>query len=118
MSVTFPPEPTEVFTDGLTAWLSERWLDRADKRRSYYAPPSDVETVHVLVVEAIKVEPAKRREGRCRRYLEALLGRTEFELIVVEGVGNTLLAEALLRWGWDHDPRVMDFYHETTPCPS
>lgn len=37
-----------------------------------------------------------------------------FDLVIVEGVGNPILAEALLRWGWDCDPVVMDFYKRKT----
>lgn len=97
--------------DGVYARLRECWV-RADNRRLSCTRQgwTDLPTLHAVVVESIRVEEAQRRQGLCKAYLNALCADPRFELVIVEAVQNPILAEALLRWGWDCDPGVMDFY--------
>lgn len=103
----------QVVVGPLTAWLRECWVDAANPRLSGDWPDWTTRpTFHALVVESVQVEPSQRRQGHLRRFLEELCADQRFARVVVEGVQNPILAEALLRWGWQVDPAVMDFYKE------
>lgn len=106
--VTVPPE--------LTAHLRECFVRRDDLRRSTTNPglwPADV-TLKALVVEVIAVRPEHARKGHCRRFLMELTTLPGRDLVVVEGVANPILRDALVRWGWHHDPHVQDYYRPLT----
>ena len=94
----------------LTAYVRECWVIASNRRLSAPAPCLHGPMLHSLVVETVSVEEGHRRQGHCKRFLDALCADPRFELVIVEGVQNEHLAEALLRWGWDCDPGVMDFY--------
>ncbi len=95
----------------LTARIREAWLDRDNRRLSAGHPDwTERPTVHAIVVESVSVEEAHRREGHCKRFLADICANECFEMAVVEGVQNPVLADALLRWGWEVDSGVMDFY--------
>jgi GNAT superfamily N-acetyltransferase len=95
----------------LTAILRECWILASSLKYSAGYPHWTAEPIiHAIVVESVMVEEPYRRQGHLRRFLEQLCADTRFELVVIEAVQNPLLAEALMRWGWDCDPQVMDFY--------
>ncbi len=103
----------------LTARVRECWIDRANLRLSADHPTwTERPTWSALAIESIAVEEAHRRQGHCRRFLAEVCADPRFEMVVVEGVGNEVLAAALLRWGWRFDPGVMDFYRLTTELAS
>lgn len=62
------------------------------------------------IVEWVEVHESMRRQGVFKGFLGQLVGSNPAELFIVEAVQNPILAEALMRWGWDFDPVVMDFY--------
>lgn len=92
--------------------LRECWLNADNRRQSCGRPGVFAREVHAVVVETIRVDKAHQRQGLCRAYLNTLCADPRFELVVVEGVRNPHLAAALMRWGWDCDPVVMDFYKQ------
>lgn len=95
----------------LTAILRECWVLRDNPRISAEFPHwTDKPTWRAIAVYAVEVEEAFRRGGECRAFLNQLVADGRYELVIVECVQNPILAEALLRWGWDCDPEVMDFY--------
>lgn len=102
----------EQITSGpLTATLRECFVLASNRRQSAEIPGWATEpTIHAIVVESVAVEESHRRQGHLRRFLDLLCSDGRFEMVVVEAVQNPILAEALLRWGWDCDPGVMDFY--------
>ncbi len=103
----------------LTARVRECWIDRANLRLSADHPTwTDQPTIHALVIQSIAVEEAHRQQGHCRRFLAEVCADPRFEMVVMEGVGNEVLAAALLRWDWTCDPGVMDFYRLTTELAS
>lgn len=97
--------------------LRECWYDAADLRSSTTHPEkwAGKPIIHAITVETILVEPEHRRQGHARRFLEELCRDERFEMVVVEGVGNPILAAALMRWGWNHDPKIMDFFKHVEP---
>jgi hypothetical protein len=97
----------------VTANLCECWVLASNLRHSADSPGAwvDEKTIHAIVVETIDVERAFRRQGECRAFLNQLCADDGFDMVIVEGVQNPILAEALIRWGWECDPGVMDFYH-------
>jgi len=102
----------------LTATLRECWVDAGNLRLSGTDPGwTSRPTVHAVVVEIVAVEEAHRRRGECRAFLNQLCSDGRFDMVVVEAVQNPVLAEALLRWGWDCDPGVMDFYWKRSDHP-
>ncbi len=107
------------FKDGLlSATLRECWIDASNLRRSaerqdWTANP----TIHAVVIETVRVEQAHQRQGHFKRFLAAVCADPRFDMVVVEGVQNPVLAEALLRWGWECDPGVMDFYRRRVSNP-
>jgi hypothetical protein len=104
-----------VRTEELTAVLRECWVDKNNYLISCENESVlHAKTIHAIVLESVKVEPRHRRRGFCRRLIEALCLDSRYDLVIIEGVQNRHLADALLRWGWDHDPRVMDFYRRKT----
>ena len=105
------PDNITVHWQHLHATLRECWVLAQDRRRSAQRPGwTDEATIHTIVVEVVKVEEGYRRQGECRGFLNLLCADERFEMVIVEGVQNPHLAEALMRWGWDFDPAVMDFY--------
>ena len=97
--------------DGVHAQLRECWILASNRRESCTSQDWTSEpTLHALVVEYIQVDRERRQQGLCRDFLHALLADSRFELVVVECVQSEILAQALLRWGWECDPGVMDFY--------
>lgn len=105
--------------NGVYAELRECWMLAENRRVSCAAPNwTDQPTIHALVVEVIKVDEELRGRGLCRQFLESLCEDDRFDLIVVECVGNPILADALRRWGWEEDEGVSDFYWEMgAPIP-
>lgn len=99
----------------LSATLRECWV-RADNLRQSCQRPNwtTAPTLHALVLAAIYVPEPLRRLGLCRLFIDALVADSRFEMVIVEGVGNSNLAAALLRWGWNYDPGVSDFYWRNT----
>jgi hypothetical protein len=96
----------------LTAVLRECWYLARNLRCSCEVRAWTVSrpTVHAIVVESVHVDESHRREGHCRRFLEGLCADERFEMVVVEAVQNEHLATALLRWGWEYDPAISDYY--------
>lgn len=90
--------------------LRECWLHESNRRQSIARPGVPGFTVHAIVVERLWVEEAQRRQGHCKRFIERLCAEHPDKLIVIEAVQDPILAEALLRWGWECDSGVMDFY--------
>ena len=108
----------------LTARIRECWVDAANRRLSADFPGwTERRTIHTLVIESVCVEESHRRQGHFRRFLALLCADPRFGMVIVEGVQNPVLAEYLLRDGWDCDPGVMDFYRSRdvadvqTPAP-
>lgn len=102
---------TTVHAGPLTAVVREAWIDAENKRSSGdWATWTDRPTIHSIVIESVKVAEDHRREGHFKRFLAVICADERFAMVVVEGVQNPILAEALLRWGWDCDTGVMDFY--------
>lgn len=103
-----------IFMDRLVhATCGECWVLASNCRVSATRPGWTSEpTLHAFVIETIKVDEPHRRQGYCRRFIESVCEKAvgAYELVIVEAVGNPILAEALMRWGWSHDPSVMDFY--------
>jgi hypothetical protein len=90
--------------------LRECWILSGNRRISQETPWSGKSQIHAIVVETVKVDKEHRRQGHLKRFLEVLCSDARYEMVVVEDVQNPILAEALLRWGWEVDTRVMDFY--------
>jgi hypothetical protein len=108
----------EVNSGLLTAVLREAWIDAENRRLSYDQPNHcDRPTIHSIVVEYVYVSPWHRRQGHCKRFLMELCADARFDMVVVEAVQNPILAEWLLREGWDCDPKVSDFYHTRRVTP-
>lgn len=69
--------------------------------------------LHALVLEGIVVAENFRRQGWCRAFIKGMRDAVEnkrYDLAIVEGVQNQILADALTRWSWQCDPQIMDFY--------
>jgi GNAT superfamily N-acetyltransferase len=101
----------EVQIGPLYAAVRDCWVLDADRRTSY--PRQDMATgpaTHALAIESVHVDEPHRRQGHLTRFLEMATADPRFDLVTVEGVQNPVLAEALIRWGWEWDPGVMDFY--------
>ncbi len=106
--VTVPPE--------LTVTLRECFVRWDDLRQSTVRPslwPAGA-ALKALVVETLAVRPEHARKGHCRRFLMELTTLPGRDLVVVEGVVNPILRDALVRWGWHHDPHVQDYYRPLT----
>ena len=101
-----------VHNGAITARIRECWVWAENRRVSFSASGLTLKpTIHSLVIEYIGVDESERRQGIARRFIEQACNDARFEMVIVEGVQNPILAEALIRWGWDYDPGVMDFYH-------
>ena len=89
---------------------------RADDLRLSTQTPhwSNFPLLTAIVVESIAVPEQSRREGHCKQFIAILCDHPKYDLVVVEGVQNPILRDALIRWGWWHDPVVMDFYWPRT----
>ncbi len=95
----------------LTARIRECWIAADNLRVSGDYPEwTDRPTIYSIVVEYVEVEKPHRGHGECRAFLEQFKEDKRFDMVVVEGVQNPILADALLRWGWEVDRGVMDFY--------
>lgn len=106
----------KIKTDILVATLRECWVLAENLRASATERCGQFATKSVLpalVLETIRVHEPHQRQGHCRRFIEEICGRPGFEIFIVEAVGNKDLAAALMRWGWDFDAGVMDFYRRT-----
>lgn len=102
---------TEVIRGPLTATLRECWARIDNLRQSAEIPGWSVSSlIHAIVIESVAVEDQHRRMGHLKRFVESLCLDERFEMVIVEAVQNPILADALLRWGWDCDPQIMDFY--------
>ena len=102
----------QVITIGpLTATVRDCWIDASNRRLSADRPNwNNRPAIYSIVIETVIVEEAHRRQGHFSRFLATVLADTRFDMVVVEGVGNKILAEWLMRHEWDCDPEVMDFY--------
>ena len=87
------------------------WVNPSNLRESC-REQVDPFTLHALVLEWVEVAETHRRQGYFKRFLDQLLHQVAYDhdLMIVEGVQNSILADALTRWGWEYDPGVMDFY--------
>ena len=94
----------------LTAIVRESWYNPNRLREYVNKQGLPGFSLHAIAVWSVYVEHQHRRQGHCKRFLEALQADDRYDMVVVEAVQNPILAEALLRWGWDCDPQVMDFY--------
>lgn len=104
----------------LCAGLRECWVLKSNRRISREVPwPSNLPAYFAVVVETVMVLEPHRRQGICKRFIQRIVNHPTAELVIVECVQNPLLAEALLRWGWEVDEGVMDFYWDKPkeqPC--
>jgi|SRR5580700_29421 hypothetical protein len=99
----------------LTATIRECWVDAEHLRLSAERPNWTMRpTIHAIVVETVKVEDASQRQGHFTRFLDMVCADERFDMVVVEGVGNKMLAAWLMRQGWEYDSGVMDFYRRRT----
>ena len=95
--------------EALTARLRACWV-RRDNFRLSAAKKWDEPCLRALVVEYVRVDERVRRQGVCKRFLARVVAEPGYDLYVVEAVQSPHLADALMRWDWDFDPEVMDFY--------
>jgi hypothetical protein len=102
-------------TNFLDAFIRECWVRKDNLRVSciHQGGFNGDPTWHAIVLESITVGENHRREGHCRRFIETLATDARFDLAIIEGVRNPHLADALIRWGWDCDVGVMDFFRRT-----
>lgn len=113
MSSIAPPASSHVRVDEfhLSATLRECWVLADNLRISFPTPmASDKPTIHSIVVEAVEVDAAYRNRGNFSAFIKRLRADQRYDMVIVEGVGNPLLVQALQRWGWPFDEGVMDFY--------
>lgn len=97
--------------DHVRAILRECWVLASNRRLSATDPTwTEEPTIHAIVLESIAVDEGHRQQGLCRAFLNALCADPRFDMVIVEAVQNPVLAMALLRWGWDCDPEVSDYY--------
>jgi len=92
----------------------------SNRRKSYpTAASAPGPTTYSLVIESVTVDPeTEQNKGHfksfinelIRNHLDPNLHKSELGMIVVEGVGNEILADALRRWGWEEDSGISDFY--------
>ena len=103
---------TQRITSGpLTATLRECWIDATNRRLSGSSPDwTERPTIHAVAIETVQVEKSERRQGHFRRFLADVCAYPRFEMVVVECVQNPILADYLMRQGWEFDGMVMDFY--------
>lgn len=100
-----------VFRQHLHATVRECWVLASNRRLSAQRSDWTTEpTLHAGVIESICVDESHRRQGLCRAFLASAIADTRYDLHIVEGVGNPVLASALDRWGWECDRLTMDFY--------
>lgn len=91
--------------------LRECWILASNLRLSAQSPDWTIEpTIHAIVIETVRVPESERRQGKFKAFVKSLCDDTRFEMVVVEGVQNPILANALTRWGWQCDWATMDFY--------
>lgn len=102
-------------TNTMMVRLRECYIDATDlKKSSTQKGWTKNPTVYALVVEYVFVPEPLRRKGLCRTFLLSLLDRTQYDMIVVEGVQNEHLAAALERYQFSHDASVKDYYYGVT----
>ncbi len=95
----------------LRATVCECWMLASNRKVCGFEPDwTEEPTIHALLIETINVEEEFRNQGECRAFLNSILADNSFEMIVISGVSNRILADALCRWGWESDDMVMDFY--------
>ena len=93
----------------------------SNRRKSYpTAALAPGPTTYSLVIESVTVDPeTEQNKGHFKSFINELIKnhlepdthKSGLEMIVIEGVGNEILAAALRRWGWEEDPGVSDFYY-------
>lgn len=98
----------------LTAVLRECWIDPFNLRISCEREGTIINGIHSVIIESVKVEEAHRNQGHFKRFLAVVCADPRFDMVVVEGVQNPILAEALARWGWECNVGVSDFYRRRT----
>lgn len=101
----------------ITFNLRRCWVRADDLRLSRTDGPWPEPCLLALVLGTVEVAEPARRRGVFTRFLSELCAAPGYDLVVVEGVQNTDLARALVRWGWDFDPGVMDFYWRPNGSP-
>lgn len=93
--------------------LRVAYVSDDDRRMSSDLPrPGWTET---LILEYVFVPKELRRQGRAKRLIAQLMETSKsagITQMIVEGVINNHLSDALTRWGWECDERVMDFFKE------
>ncbi len=102
---------SSIQTDDIYVRLRECWVLASNLRVSRQDGPWAEPCYKAVVVEYVVVDKRARRQGVFTRLINTLCTDPRYELVIVEGVQNPILAEALLRRGWRHDLEVMDFYH-------
>ena len=101
----------DIKTDVLTAIVRHCWVRKDRPSLSCETEGAWQEpTWRAIVIEFIFVNPKHWRQGHCRRFIEMVRDDNHFELAIVEAVQNPHLYDALLRWGWELDYKLNDFY--------
>jgi hypothetical protein len=94
----------------LAVRLRACWVRADNLRLSRDDGPWPGPSLRAMVLESVEVAGPMRRQGVFTRFLRDVCAEPGYDLFVVEAVQNPHLADALMRWGWDFDPGVMDFY--------
>ena len=103
----------------VTTSLRVCWVRASNLRQSAIDPAWVGEPLlRTVVIEHIKVAEECRRQGHCKRFIEWVGGDARYDLVIVEGVQNQILLDALKRWGWFCDHGVKDFYKPRTTAAS
>lgn len=96
--------------DAIQYRVRRLWVRKDNLRLSREDKPWPEPCWTALVLEWVEVHESMRRQGVLTRFLAEMLRQPGYELFIVEAVQNPHLAEALMRWDWDFDGEVMDFY--------
>ena len=81
-----------------------------DKRQQIRIDHIGMGSRHAVRVALVGLQCAVGQQLR-RQYPGIFI---RYDLVIVEGVQNEHLYEALKRWGWKYDPGVSDFYWPRT----
>lgn len=104
---------SKIASAGIRVNLRECWVNADDLRKSCDQLGTWSNEFHTLVLESIAVAVPFRKLGFCKTVVEIMRTAVEtglYDLAIVEGVQNPILADALTRWGWKYDSQIMDFY--------
>ena len=91
--------------------MRECWYLKSNLHLSSTTPNWTKEPlIYALTIEIITVNPYFQRQGHYKRFIHNMCLDERYEMVVVECVRNKILRDALIRWGWEHDPIVQDYY--------